>query len=141
MTLVIATGGIDLSVGAVVAISGAVACLQISVARATRTALGAVLTAVGAGAGAVPRCSGVWNGFLVAVLGIQPIIATLILMVAGRGIAQLITERPDHHRDQPAVSSDRRRLLADPAGPDPASPLVIVGLSVAADPAHARSAC
>ena len=35
---------------------------------------------------------GVWNGVLVAVLGIQPIIATLVLMVAGRGIAQLITE-------------------------------------------------
>jgi len=33
-----------------------------------------------------------WNGFLVAVLGMQPIVATLILMVAGRGIAQLITE-------------------------------------------------
>jgi len=35
---------------------------------------------------------GLWNGFLVAVLGMQPIVATLILMVAGRGIAQLITE-------------------------------------------------
>ena len=35
---------------------------------------------------------GVWNGFLVAVLGIQPIIGTLILMTAGRGVAMLITE-------------------------------------------------
>ena len=35
---------------------------------------------------------GAWNGFLVAVLGIQPIIATLVLMLAGRGIALLITE-------------------------------------------------
>ena len=35
---------------------------------------------------------GVWNGFLVAILDIQPIIATLVLMVAGRGIAQLVTE-------------------------------------------------
>jgi len=34
---------------------------------------------------------GVWNGILVAKAGIQPIIATLILMVAGRGVAQLIT--------------------------------------------------
>ena len=34
---------------------------------------------------------GLWNGFLVAVLGIQPIIATLVLMLAGRGIALLIT--------------------------------------------------
>ena len=36
-------------------------------------------------------CSGSWNGFLVAVLGIQPIIATLVLMLAGRGVALLIT--------------------------------------------------
>ena len=35
---------------------------------------------------------GLWNGALVAVLGIQPIVATLILMTAGRGIAMLITE-------------------------------------------------
>ena len=35
---------------------------------------------------------GLWNGFLVAILDIQPIIATLILMVAGRGIALLIDE-------------------------------------------------
>ena len=34
---------------------------------------------------------GLWNGLLVAVIGIQPFVATLILMVAGRGIAQLIT--------------------------------------------------
>jgi simple sugar transport system permease protein len=33
----------------------------------------------------------VWNGFLISVLGIQPIIATLVLMLAGRGIALLIT--------------------------------------------------
>src|SRR5262249_29941555 len=35
---------------------------------------------------------GLWNGFLVAIAGIQPIVATLILMVAGRGVAQLITD-------------------------------------------------
>jgi simple sugar transport system permease protein len=48
-----------------------------------------VVLAAALGAGLV---CGLWNGFLVAVLGIQPIVATLILMVAGRGIAQLITE-------------------------------------------------
>ena len=47
----------------------------------------AVAAALGAG-----LICGLWNGFLVAVLGIQPIVATLILMVAGRGVAQLITE-------------------------------------------------
>ncbi len=84
MTLVIATGGVDLSVGAVMAISGAVlaqtAVHDQSVALAILLAL---LASVVLGA---------WNGFLVAGIGIQPIVATLILMVAGRGIAQLITE-------------------------------------------------
>jgi simple sugar transport system permease protein len=82
MVLVIATRGIDLSVGAVMAICGAIAA-----SLADGHGLPLVLTAA-LGAGLV---CGLWNGFLVAVLGIQPIIATLILMVAGRGIAQLIT--------------------------------------------------
>ena len=83
MVLVIATRGIDLSVGAVMAISGAIAA-SLADAHAWPVAVGAAL-----GAGLV---CGAWNGFLVAILDIQPIVATLILMVAGRGIAQLITE-------------------------------------------------
>ena len=58
--------------------------------RTTRTASAGVLVAVAAALGLSMLC-GLWNGTLVAVLGIQPIVATLILMVAGRGIAQLIT--------------------------------------------------
>ncbi|KHN89487.1 sugar ABC transporter permease [Pectobacterium actinidiae] len=84
MTLVIATGGIDLSVGAVMAIAGATA--------ATLTAAGHPLPSVLLTALLVGALCGLWNGFLVAVLQIQPIVATLMLMVAGRGIAQLITE-------------------------------------------------
>ncbi|WP_298887110.1 ABC transporter permease [uncultured Bradyrhizobium sp.] len=83
MVLVIATRGIDLSVGAVMAICGAIAA-----SLADTHSLPVVLAAA-LGAGLV---CGLWNGFLVAVLGMQPIVATLILMVAGRGIAQLITE-------------------------------------------------
>ena len=83
MTLVIATRGIDLSVGAVAAIAGAVACTRIVGSPDE----GAVTTAVVACTYALALCIvlGVWNGFLVSVLGIQPIIATLVLMVAGRG--------------------------------------------------------
>jgi simple sugar transport system permease protein len=83
MVLVIATRGIDLSVGAVMAICGAIAA---SLADSHPLPL-VLAAALGAG-----LLCGLWNGFLVAVLGIQPIVATLILMVAGRGIAQLITE-------------------------------------------------
>jgi ribose/xylose/arabinose/galactoside ABC-type transport system permease subunit len=90
MTLVIATGGIDLSVGAVVAISGALACLLIS-HQHNQNSVSGVLVAVAAALG-LSMLLGLWNGVLVAVIGIQPIIATLILMVAGRGIAQLITQ-------------------------------------------------
>ncbi len=89
MTFVIATGGIDLSVGAVVAISGALACLIISRLDDQASTAG-VLLAVAAALG-LSMALGLWNGVLVAVIGIQPIIATLVLMVAGRGIAQLIT--------------------------------------------------
>lgn len=83
MTLVIATGGVDLSVGSVVAIAGAVCALVIGQGGNLVATLAAAL-GVGAAAGAI-------NGLLVARVGLQPIIATLILMVAGRGIAQLIS--------------------------------------------------
>lgn len=90
MTLVIATGGIDLSVGAVVAITGALTCSWISDLN-DQDAVSGVLLALALGLLAAVVC-GLWNGFLVARLGIQPIIATLIIMVAGRGVAQLITD-------------------------------------------------
>jgi ribose/xylose/arabinose/galactoside ABC-type transport system permease subunit len=90
MTLVIASRGIDLSVGAVVAISGAASCAYIAASpepASPATAAVAVVIAVVAG-----LVLGVWNGFLVSTVGVQPIIATLVLMTAGRGIAQLITD-------------------------------------------------
>jgi galactofuranose transport system permease protein len=89
MTIVIATRGIDLSVGAIMAVSGAVA-LTVIEGSGDSGSLGVVAVAILAGV-AVALVLGVWNGFLVAVLGIQPIIATLVLMLAGRGIALLVT--------------------------------------------------
>lgn len=90
MTLVIATRGIDLSVGAVMAVSGASA-LTIIDGSSDPGAVGTVLVAIAVGVG-VALLLGVWNGFLVSVLKIQPIIATLVLMLAGRGVALLITD-------------------------------------------------
>lgn len=89
MTIVIATRGIDLSVGAIMAVSGAVALTFIS-GSSDPHGLPTVIIAVLLGVG-VALVLGVWNGFLVAVVGIQPIIATLVLMLAGRGVALLIT--------------------------------------------------
>ena len=90
MTLVIATRGIDLSVGAVMVVSGAVT-LTIIDGSSDPGNTGTVLVAILAGIG-VSLVLGLWNGFLVAVLDIQPIIATLVLMLAGRGVALLITD-------------------------------------------------
>jgi len=96
MTLVIATRGIDISVGATVAIAAAVAALMIGgelvvkdgvQTHVSRFPMGLAIVA----ALAVATGCGLWNGLLVARVGMQPIIATLILMVAGRGIAQLLT--------------------------------------------------
>lgn len=84
MTLVIATGGIDLSVGAVMAIAGATAATLVVAGHSVPVVILATL-----GSGLI---CGLWNGVLVSLLKIQPFVATLILMVAGRGIAQLITQ-------------------------------------------------
>jgi simple sugar transport system permease protein len=90
MTLVIATRGVDLSVGAVAAISGAAATMFLQGTGDPNRVVN-VLIAVVIALGLAILC-GVWNGFLVTVVGIQPIIATLVLMTAGRGLAQLITD-------------------------------------------------
>lgn len=90
MTMVLATGGADISVGSVMAISSAVACTIIEkriLPGLNGSFAAAVVLAVIAGI-----ACGMWNGFLVAKVKLQPIIATMILMVAGRGIAQLITD-------------------------------------------------
>ncbi|RMH13302.1 MAG: ABC transporter permease [Planctomycetota bacterium] len=85
MTLVIATAGVDLSVGAIVAISGAVAA-SLLVERGAPWYVAIVAALV------TSLALGLWNGALVVWLRLQPIVATLILMVAGRGVAQLITD-------------------------------------------------
>jgi galactofuranose transport system permease protein len=84
MTLVIATGGVDLSVGAVMALTGAIAAVLITKTQYSLfmiIALPLIISIV----------AGLWNGALVGFVGVPPIVATLILMVAGRGVAQLLT--------------------------------------------------
>jgi simple sugar transport system permease protein len=98
MTLVIAsTGGTDLSVGAVIAITAALVSRLIGgelvivdgvQSYISNTPMALAIT----GALALAMGLGLWNGILVTYGKIQPIVATLVLMVAGRGIAQLITD-------------------------------------------------
>jgi ribose transport system permease protein len=91
MTLVIATGGIDLSVGSLMAISGALAPM---IFMGKIVAIPNIYLAVALGM-AVPvlvaGLLGLFNGWLVARFRIQPIVATLVLFIAGRGIAQVLT--------------------------------------------------
>jgi galactofuranose transport system permease protein len=91
MTMVIATGGIDLSVGSLMAISGALAPL---IFAGSLLGLGPGPLADGL-AFVVPvlvaMLFGSFNGWLVARFRIQPIVATLVLFIAGRGIAQVMT--------------------------------------------------
>ena len=92
MMLVIAARGLDISVGAIVAITAAVAALITGGSyAATHSGLSTLFVAI-LGALVTAALCGLWNGLLVVKTGMQPIIATLILMVAGRGIAQLITD-------------------------------------------------
>lgn len=91
MTLVIATGGIDLSVGSLMAISGALAPMifmskLFPIGNIYLAVALAIVLAVG-----VATLLGLFNGWLIARFRIQPIIATLVLFIAGRGIAQVMT--------------------------------------------------
>jgi galactofuranose transport system permease protein len=91
MTLVIATGGIDLSVGSLMAISGAIAPIiflgKIAPIGEIHVAVAIAMIVAIALAGAF----GWFNGWLITRFRIQPIIATLVLFIAGRGIAQVST--------------------------------------------------
>jgi ribose transport system permease protein len=91
MTLVIATGGIDLSVGSLMAIAGALAPM---IFMSKIIPIGNIYLAVAAAifvAILATGLLGLFNGWLVARFRIQPIVATLVLFIAGRGIAQVMT--------------------------------------------------
>ena len=91
MTLVIATGGIDLSVGSLMAIAGTLAPLVFQASiwplnqQAVGTSMAIVISVAAAG------LFGWFNGWLITSRHLQPIIATLVLFIAGRGIAQALT--------------------------------------------------
>ena len=107
MTFVIATGGIDLSVGSLMAIAGVLAPMFLLDAQQFGApAVGLALAIV------VPLIAttvlGAFNGTLVTVVGLQPIIATLVLYLGGRGIAQLLVNgelRELRNLGSPLISS------------------------------------
>ena len=90
MTLVIATGGIDLSVGSLMAISGALApMIFLSSFGLSYPALGNTLAFVVPVA--VAGLFGAFNGWFITRFRVQPIVGTLVMFIAGRGIGQVLT--------------------------------------------------
>ena len=94
MALVIGTGGIDLSVGAVIALAAAFIPLYIGYGFA-----GAIVVCVLAG-----TVSGLLSGSMVALAGVQPIVATLSLMIGLRGVAVIINGASAKPVNDPALS-------------------------------------
>jgi len=87
MALVIATGGIDLSVGSIMAVAGATSMVFLKDAGSDP---GSAFAALGLSLG-LAAVLGFVNGALVAFVGLQPFISTLVMMLAGRGLAKVIT--------------------------------------------------
>lgn len=93
MTLVVsASAGTDISVGATMAVSAAVCCNLLAGGERAATEYVNPLFLGFIAAILVGILIGCFNGFLVSKLNIQPMVATLIMFTAGRGIAQLITD-------------------------------------------------
>ncbi|WP_431802413.1 ABC transporter permease [Halobacillus andaensis] len=82
MTLVIATGGIDLSVGAIMAVAAVTSTFLLDFN----------IFVLIAGTLFVSLLFGFFNGAIVSYIGVQPIIITLAMMIAGRGLAQVMTD-------------------------------------------------
>lgn len=91
MLLVIGTGGIDLSVGATMAIAGSVLGLAVSPGSSVKGGMGLSLTVAVILAILSGLAVGLFNGVVVGVFGVQPIVATLSLLVGGRGLALVLT--------------------------------------------------
>jgi ribose/xylose/arabinose/galactoside ABC-type transport system permease subunit len=90
MTLVIAIGGIDLSVGSLMAISGALAPIIFlsSFGRSHPEIGNALAFVVSVG---VAGLFGAFNGWFITRFQVQPIVGTLVMLIAGRGVGQVMT--------------------------------------------------
>ena len=114
MALVIGTEGIDLSVGSVMALAASVVVLYLGYG-----ALPAVLLALLAGA-----VAGAFGGALVAYVGVQPIVATLALLVGVRGLANVLVPQLREISNPTVIA-----LGSDSLGGVPLVVLVAAGLT------------
>lgn len=87
MTFVILTGGIDLSVGAIIALSS-VAGVMLSNAGWDPLVVIVLMILIG-------TVFGLASGILIQYFNVQPFIATLAMMFLGRGLAALLSTQPE----------------------------------------------
>ncbi|MFE9960289.1 ABC transporter permease [Micromonospora sp. NPDC005299] len=104
MALVIGTEGIDLSVGAVMALASAMVVLYLGYGAPV-----AIVAALIAGAAA-----GAAGGALVAYVGVQPIVATLALLVGVRGVANVLVPQLTEFRNPTLITLGSRSVLGLP---------------------------
>ena len=106
-TLVIITGGIDLSVGSVLALSGTSAALLVKAGWPVPPAMAAGVV--------VGTVCGLFNGFVVTRMKLAPFIATLGMTLIARGIALQLTGAAAGVAAGRGIRRSRQRLLL----PDP----------------------
>jgi len=125
MTLVIATGGIDLSVGSVMAVAGAVAATQLTHGVAVAIALALIAALL----------MGLLNGALITRYSVQPIVVTLATLIAGRGLAQVLSNDGEL---VPIANSSFEMLGRSHIGPLPTPVLLaLIVVAIAAFALHA----
>jgi ribose/xylose/arabinose/galactoside ABC-type transport system permease subunit len=114
MTFVILTGGIDLSVGSLLAVGGVVSAVM-----AGNNFVIVLLAAVGA-----TTLLGLINGLVIAKVRIQPFIVTLAMMIAARGVALLVAhEKPIEIKNMPGGF---KALWQGQVGPIPLPIIILI---------------
>ena len=88
-TIVILTGGFDLSAGAVISLVNVVLASSMDPASTHESV--ALWTLAGIGVG---MAAGVFNGIFIAFVGLQPIVVTLSTMFIAQGVTLLVMEKP-----------------------------------------------
>lgn len=125
LTFVIITGGIDLSVGSVIAVSS-VAGVMLS--NSGWNPLAVIITMIAIGA-----LFGLVSGVLIRYFNVQPFIATLAMMFLGRGLASLLSTKPEQlPSDSPIRAlSDKIKIVDGPKVNDLViTPAVIIAIIV-----------
>ena len=122
MTMIIVSGGIDLSVGSVIALTSVLGAWLVHEGHSTWTAFGAAF-----GAGALV---GLVNGSIIAGFRMTPFIVTLGMLGIARGLAKWLADNQTVNLPFTAIPAVQI-VMADPAPEDPSSWYVSPGIAIA----------